>query len=95
MTPVHVRLDAPPDLSAFVDIVGPDLATFVEMLAGPLTNALFGFVESWWDLRRNENVLFVHFNELKQEPEAAVRRQRPPRSPGEHRSRSRRSPARP
>ena len=26
------------------DIVGPDLATFVEMLAGPLTNAIFGFV---------------------------------------------------
>ena len=56
------------------DIVGPDLATFVEMLAGPLTNALFGFVESWWDLRHNGNVLFVHFNELKQEPDLAVRR---------------------
>jgi hypothetical protein len=56
------------------DIVGPDLAAFVEMLAGPLTQALFGFVDSWWDLRHNENVLFVHFNELKQAPEATVRR---------------------
>jgi hypothetical protein len=56
------------------DIVGPDLATFVEMLAAPMTGALFGFVASWWPLRHQDNVLLVHFNQLKLEPETTVRR---------------------
>ncbi len=55
------------------DIVGPDLATFVEMMAAPMLGAIFGFVEAWWELRDNENVLFVHFNDLKLEQEATVR----------------------
>jgi hypothetical protein len=56
------------------EIVGPDLATFVEMLAAPMTGAIFGFLAEWWDLRGNDNVLFVHFNDLKLEHEATVRR---------------------
>ena len=56
------------------DVVGPDLATFVEMMAAPLMGALFGFAAAWWPLRSNDNVLFVHFNDLKREPEASVRR---------------------
>jgi hypothetical protein len=55
------------------EIVGPDLAAFVEMLASPMTNAIFGFAASWWPLRGKDNVLFVHFNDLKREPEATVR----------------------
>jgi len=34
----------------------------------------WGNVRSWWKLRQQSNVLLVHFNELKKEPEHSVRR---------------------
>jgi aryl sulfotransferase len=56
------------------EVVGPDLATFVEMMAAPMMGAIFGFIAAWWDLRDHDNVLLLHFNDLKREPEATVRR---------------------
>jgi hypothetical protein len=55
------------------EIVAPDLESFVEMMAAPMMGAIFGFVAAWWELRDNDNVLFVHFNDLKLDQEATVR----------------------
>lgn len=56
------------------EIVGPDLATFFQQTATPMLGAIFGFLGAWWPLRERANVLLVHFNDLKREPEATVRR---------------------
>jgi hypothetical protein len=55
-------------------IVGPDFETYVTRFAShALVPKIFGFVESWWALRDEPNVLLVHFNDLKRDPQAVVR----------------------
>jgi aryl sulfotransferase len=56
------------------EVLGPDLAAFVEQMGPMLIGTIFGFVAAWWELRHEPNVLFLHFNELKREPDASVRR---------------------
>ena len=34
----------------------------------------FGFLAAWWPLRRQPNVLFIHFSDLKRDHEASIRK---------------------
>ena len=45
----------------------PDFPTFYHEVVDSmdLNAALFGFLESWWPLRKNPNVLFMHFTDMK------------------------------
>jgi hypothetical protein len=56
-------------------IVKPDFATFFGEL-GPhmLVPMIFGFVASWWPLRNEPNVLFMHFSDMKKDHEGSVRK---------------------
>jgi aryl sulfotransferase len=54
-------------------IVGPDFVTFFSEMAGPMVGMIFGFVAGWWPLRNHQNVLLVHFSDLKRDHEASVR----------------------
>jgi aryl sulfotransferase len=56
------------------EVLGPDLATFFEHMGPMLVGTIFGAVAAWWPLRDRPNVHLVHFNDLKREPEASVRR---------------------
>lgn len=56
-------------------VAAPDLATFFEQMAKPMIREIvFGFVEAWWPLRREPNVLFMHFADMKRDHEGSVRR---------------------
>ena len=35
--------------------------------------AIFGFLQSWWPLRHNKNVLFMHFTDMKKDHEGSLR----------------------
>jgi hypothetical protein len=52
----------------------PDVATLVAHGADTLVAGLFRFVEAWWPLRHEPNVLLLHFADLKHDHEASVRR---------------------
>jgi hypothetical protein len=39
-----------------------------------MQGAFFGFLAAWWPLRREPNVLFIHFSDMKREHEASVRK---------------------
>ena len=55
--------------------VPPDFATFFEHVAKPMVNeAVFGFVEAWWPLRHEPNVLLMHFADMKRDHEGSVRK---------------------
>jgi len=55
-------------------IVGPDFETFIAGFAShALVPKIFGFLASWWPLRNEPNVMLVHFNDLKREPDAIIR----------------------
>jgi aryl sulfotransferase len=55
--------------------VRPDFASFYYDVArhvfGPM---IFGFVAAWWPLRRQPNVLLMHFADMKLDHEGSVRR---------------------
>jgi hypothetical protein len=56
-------------------VVGPDFETyFAGMGSHALAPRLFGFVAAWWPLRHEQNVMLIHYADLKREPEASVRR---------------------
>jgi hypothetical protein len=56
-------------------IAPPDFATFFETFAkSQLGTEIFEFIAAWWPLRREPNVLFVHFADLKRDHEGSVRR---------------------
>ena len=57
------------------EIVPPDFATFFEHAAKPMVrDLLFGFVEAWWPLRHESNVLLMHFADMKRDHQGSVRR---------------------
>lgn len=41
---------------------------------GVLTMIYFGFVNGWWPLRHEPNVLFLHFSDMKKDHEGSVRK---------------------
>ncbi len=55
-------------------VVGPDFETFVNEIGQMLLMQTFAFLAAWWPLRNQPNVLFVHFADLKADPEGSVRR---------------------
>lgn len=53
----------------------PDIETCFEMFGKPmLPGGLFGFLSAWWTLRREANVLLIHFSDMKRDHEGSVRR---------------------
>ena len=54
----------PPDFKACYDAIGKTM----------LPPALFGFLAAWWPLRRESNVLLLHFADMKRDHEGSVRR---------------------
>ncbi len=55
-------------------VVGPDFETFFNEIGGMLLMQTFAFLAAWWPFRDQPNVLFVHFADLKSDPEGSVRR---------------------
>jgi aryl sulfotransferase len=56
-------------------IVGPDFETYVAgFVSHALAPMIFGFLAQWWPLRHESNVMFVHYADLKREPEPTIRR---------------------
>lgn len=57
-------------------ICRPDFPSFyTEVIDGHgMQGAFFGFLAAWWPLRRQPNVLFVHFADLKRSHDASIRR---------------------
>jgi aryl sulfotransferase len=56
------------------EVVGPDLPAFLDGIGQGLLFGLFAFLAEWWPLRHNANVEFVHFADLKRDPDTEVRR---------------------
>jgi len=57
------------------EFVPPDFATFFEAVGKRMIHdLLFGFVEAWWPLRHEPNVLLMHFSDMKRDHEGSVRR---------------------
>ncbi len=57
------------------EFVPPDFATFFEAVGKRMISDLvFGFVEAWWPLRHERNVLLMHFSDMKRDHEGSVRR---------------------
>ncbi len=54
----------PPDFSAFYEGFGRD----------NIATAVFDFIEAWWPLRNEPNVLMMHFTDMKADHEGSVRR---------------------
>ena len=54
----------PPDFQAFFEGFGRDNAA----------RAVFEFIEAWWPLRNEPNVLMLHFSDMKQDHEGSVRK---------------------
>ncbi len=55
-------------------MVRTDLESFYNDFAQPLVRgSIFGFVAAWWPLRRQPNVLFMHFSDMKRDHEGSVR----------------------
>jgi len=55
----------------------PDFASFyADVIAsrGFHTHAFFGFLNAWWPLRGEPNVLFMHYANMKQDHEGSIRR---------------------
>jgi aryl sulfotransferase len=56
-------------------VVGPDFPTFFAGVSEMgMVGGIFEFVASWWPLRHNDNVLLLHFADMKRDLEASVRR---------------------
>ncbi len=55
--------------------VPPSILACFEMFGkSMLPGGLFGFLAAWWALRRESNVLLVHFSDMKRDHEGSVRR---------------------
>lgn len=54
----------------------PDFSSFYAEVVDPMgmQGAFFGFLAAWWPLRREPNVLFLHFSDMKRDHEGSVRR---------------------
>lgn len=54
----------------------PDFPTFYREVidANGMQGMFFGFLASWWPLRHEPNVLFLHYSDMKRDHEAAIRR---------------------
>ena len=54
----------------------PDFPTFYREVVDTMgfNAGLFGFLQAWWPLRHNANVLMVHFADLKRDHEGGIRR---------------------
>jgi hypothetical protein len=57
-------------------LVRPDFPAFYHEVidAMGMNAALFDFLQSWWPLRNEPNVLFIHFTDMKRDHEASLRK---------------------
>ena len=57
-------------------VTRPDFTTFYREVidAKGWQHLLFGFLESWWPLRHNDNVLFLHFADMKRDHDGFIRK---------------------
>lgn len=53
-----------------------DFETFYNVVVGKvgLHARIFGFMAAWWPLRKNSNVLMVHFSDMKKDHEGYIRK---------------------
>jgi hypothetical protein len=54
----------PPDFKTFYEVFGRDVAV----------GSVYDFMESWWPLRNEPNVLMLHFSDMKKDHEGSVRK---------------------
>lgn len=54
----------------------PDFPSFYKEVidANEMQGMFFGFLASWWPLRHEPNVLFLHFADMKRDHQAAIRK---------------------
>lgn len=55
----------------------PDFTTFYNEIIvgrGMHANGFFGFLNAWWPLRHEANVLFLHYSAMKQDHEGSIRK---------------------
>lgn len=55
-------------------IIHPDFEAYFKAVGANLNRSLFAFLAAWWPLRREKNVLFLHYNDMKRDHEGSVRR---------------------
>jgi hypothetical protein len=57
-------------------VVRPDFPTFYEEVVDPagMHRMLFGFLAAWWPLRHNDNVLLIHYADMKRDHAGSLRR---------------------
>lgn len=56
-------------------VLGPDFPSFFAAVSEMgMVGGIFEVVASWWPLRHNDNVLLLHFADMKRDLEASVRR---------------------
>ena len=58
-------------------MTAPDFASFYFEIVDTFAmhiNAFFGFLNAWWPLRREDNVLFLHYADMKRDHEGAIRK---------------------
>ncbi len=54
----------------------PDFPSFYREVidAAGMQGAFFGFLQAWWPFRHRENVLFLHYSDMKRDHEGSIRR---------------------
>lgn len=55
----------------------PDFASYYWDVVdgrGMHANSFFGFLKAWWPLREEDNVLFMHFSDMKRDHEGSIRK---------------------
>jgi Sulfotransferase domain len=54
----------------------PDFPSFYSEVidSHSMQGMFFGFLAAWWPLRRERNVLFLHFSDMKRDHEASIRK---------------------
>ena len=54
----------------------PDFPSFYSEVidSHKMQGMLFGFLAAWWPLRREKNVLFLHYSEMKRDHEGSIRK---------------------
>lgn len=54
----------------------PDFPSFYSDVidASGMQGAIFGFLAAWWPLRNEQNVMFIHFADMKQDHEGSIRK---------------------
>jgi aryl sulfotransferase len=57
------------------ELIRPDFERFFTEVAKPLVgDMIFAFVDAWWPLRNEPNVLFMHYSDMKRDHEGSVRK---------------------